>query len=422
MERKIKIGLLGVGRGHVLWEYCRDSDHAELVAVCDGHAESLEKAKKQINDDRITYYSDYETFIQHDMDAVYLANYATEHAPFAIKAMESGKDVISEVLPCQTMAQAVALMECVEKTGRKYCYAENYCYMNGPMEIKRRYLAGDLGEFEYAEGEYMHNCEPGWPSLTRCSPDHWRNNIHAFFYCTHSMGPLIHISGQRPVKVFGMEGIHNARAMRMGAKSGHMGVELVTMENGAICKSIHGLGPSKNSIWYSVYGSKGRMETAREDVTQEFATAINTVYANLDQVEGEWDGGPNDITRYNPLDDVARKGLSFGHGGSDYVTIWNAIEHFLGNPKADIVDVYEAVDMWMVGFFAYQSVLQGGVLLDIPDMRDPAVREQYRNDNRCTDPAVAGDQLLPSYSKGNPEIDPQVYEELKKVWVDEHYE
>ena len=54
MDRKIKIGLLGVGRGHVLWEYCRDSDHAELVAVCESHAESLEKAKKEINDDRIT--------------------------------------------------------------------------------------------------------------------------------------------------------------------------------------------------------------------------------------------------------------------------------------------------------------------------------------------------------------------------------
>ena len=63
-----------------------------------------------------------------------------------------------------------------------------------------------------------------------------------------------------------------------------------------------------------------------------------------------------------------------------------------------------------------------GVLVNIPDMRDPAVREQYRNDHRCTDPAVAGDQLLPSYSKGNPEIDPEVSERLKKIWKKEHFE
>lgn len=36
---------------------------------------------------------------------------------------------MSEVLPCETMAQAVELVETVERTGLVYCYAENYCYM-----------------------------------------------------------------------------------------------------------------------------------------------------------------------------------------------------------------------------------------------------------------------------------------------------
>ena len=410
MAEKIKIGLLGVGRGHVLLDYCKDAANAELVAVCDAHEESLEKIKKELNSDSITYYTDYEAFIQHDMDAVYLANFATEHAPFAMKAMKAGKHVISEVLPVQTMAQGVQLIECIMETGKKYCYAENYCYMNGPKEIRRRMRAGEMGDFEYAEGEYMHNCEGGWPGWTRCDPTHWRNNMSAFFYCTHSMGPLLHIAGQRPKYVTGFEGPFNTRMARMGAKAGHMAVEMVTLENGALCKSLHGVGPSKNSVWYSVYGSKGRMETARED---EMDGAMNTVFANLDETEGVH---PNNVVRYNPLDDVARKGVASGHGGSDYVTIWNAVEHFLGNPEADIVDIYEALDMWMCGFFGYLSVLEGGVRKEIPNMRDAAVREQYRNDNRCTDPAIAGDQLQQSYSKGNPEIDPGVYEELKKRW------
>ena len=72
------------------------------------------------------YYTDFNEFIKHDMDAVLLANYATEHAPFAIAAMKAGKHVLSEVLPALNMAQAVELIECVEETGMKYCYLENY--------------------------------------------------------------------------------------------------------------------------------------------------------------------------------------------------------------------------------------------------------------------------------------------------------
>ncbi len=34
------------------------------------------------------------------MDAVVLANYAHEHAPFAIRCLNEGKHVLSEVLPC----------------------------------------------------------------------------------------------------------------------------------------------------------------------------------------------------------------------------------------------------------------------------------------------------------------------------------
>ncbi len=411
MRRKIKVGLLGVGRGLTLWQYCKEAQNAELVAVCDKWEEGLASAKTKIADENVTYYTDYDAFLKHDMDAVFLANYATEHAPFAIKAMQAGKDVISEVLPAQTMAEAVELIECVEQTGKKYFYAENYCYMNGPYEMRRKYLNGDLGEFEYGEGEYMHNCELCWEDITYGDPGHWRNNMSAFYYCTHSASPLLHITGMRPVSVTGFEGTFNARMARMGAKAGHMGVEMVTLENGALFKSIHGIGPSKGSIWYSVYGSKGRMETAREDCRCE---GVNTVYANLDRVEGVWE---DNVVRYHPKDEIAQKGAHHGHYGSDYVCFWQAFEYLLGSPKADPIDVYEALDSWMIGFFAYVSVLEGGIPKAIPDLRKKEVRDLYRNDRRCTDPAVAGEQLLPSYSKGNPDIAPEIYEGHKNKWL-----
>ena len=411
--KKLKIGVVGIGRGRNMYEFCMSDSHAELVAVCDKWEDGLREAREIIGRDSVSYYTDYDEFLKQDMDVVMLANYATEHAPFAIRAMEAGKDVISEVLPAQTLSEAVRLIETVERTGRKYCYAENFCYMGGPREMKRRYLCGDLGTFEYGEGEYIHNCESIWDRITFGDKTHWRNRMSAFFYCTHSAGPLIHITGKRPVKVTGFELPFNARMERMGAMAGFAAVEMVSFEDGSMFKSCHGVGPSKNSDWYIVYGSKGTLETARETVNPKEST--NRVYVNLDKVEGVF-GAENQIHEdYIPTDELTEEAAKRGHGGSDYYCLMNAVRYLSGEP-ADIIDVYEAIDMWLVGFFGYESALNGNVPMEIPDFRDKAVRDRYRNDNRCTDPAVAGDQLQPSYSKGNPVIPDSTYELWQKRW------
>lgn len=44
------------------------------------------------------------------MDAVVLANYATEHAPYAVKVLDSGRHVCSEAPACRTLAEAVELV------------------------------------------------------------------------------------------------------------------------------------------------------------------------------------------------------------------------------------------------------------------------------------------------------------------------
>ena len=127
--KKVKIGVMGVYRGNSMIKYCKLAENAELVAICDKWEEGLEEAKKENEGLNIAYYNNFEDFIKHDMDAVVLANYANEHAPFAIAAMKAGKHVFSEVLPCQTMKEAVELVETVEATGKIYAYGENYCYM-----------------------------------------------------------------------------------------------------------------------------------------------------------------------------------------------------------------------------------------------------------------------------------------------------
>ena len=85
---KVKIGVLGAGRGDMMIKYCTHANNAELVAVCDFNDYFLSRAKARINSDSVTYYTDFEDFIKHDMDAVVLANYATDHVPFAIRCLK----------------------------------------------------------------------------------------------------------------------------------------------------------------------------------------------------------------------------------------------------------------------------------------------------------------------------------------------
>ena len=409
--KKVRIGVVGVGRGRSMIKYCKMADNAELVAICDKWAEGIESAKRDNADADIAYYSDFDAFLNHDMDAVVLANYANEHAPFAIKAMRAGKHVFSEVLPCQTMQEAVALIETVEQTGRIYAYGENYCYMPGPYEMRRLYRECRIGEFEYGEGEYIHNCEPIWPEITYGEEGHWRNNMYSTFYCTHSMGPLIHITGLRPVSVVGLEGPLNDKNHRTGAKGGSFGIEMVTLENGAVVKSIHGCFLHKDSIWYTVYGTKGRMETAREDARLK---DVRHLYVNADEVEGVYE--KKEPESYKPARAYDEQATGFGHGGSDFYSMWHFAEKVKGNPEADIIDVYEAMDMFLPGLFAYRSILNGGAPTAIPDLRDRSVREQYRNDTACVDPKAAGDQLLPTCKSGTPDFGASPYAEMERRW------
>lgn len=195
----------------------------------------------------------------------------------------------------------------------------------------------------------------------------------------------------------------------MGRKTGSFGMEMVTLENGGIVKSIHG-GLYMNSVWYSLYGSKGRLESAREDADQD---SIHRIYVNCDAYDGEYAERPAE----SYLVEMEEKADDFGHGGSDYYCMKHFINRLLGDETAEIIDVYEALSMSLPGMFAYRSILNGNIPMEIPDLRIKEVRDRYRNDTACTIASAAGDQLLPTCSLGTPEMDPAIYEAVRQKWL-----
>ena len=410
---KLKIGVFGGYRGHTMINVLFNHDDAELVAVCDKYEPILEGIRNEAAAKEMTVatYTDFDEFIKHDMDAVVLANYATEHAVYAIRCLKAGKHVMSEVLPCETMAQAVELIETVEETGLVYTYAENYCYMRHAFEMWHRYKRGDIGEVTYIEGEYIHDCTAIWPQITYGDPDHWRNRMHPTFYCTHSIGPMLTMTGLRPVQVVGFETPLHDKYKDIAITRG-TGIEIVTLENGAIARSVHGdLKREPCSYNYMIYGQKGMMEGDRFPYNED--SKLMHVYLESDKFcKGEWEN-------YNPEAPIEpEKANKFGtHGGSDFYATHFFIEAILGRPQGEwAIDVYTAVDMGICGLLAYKSILDGNVPVKVPNLRNKEERDAYRNDHACTTPWVAGDQLLPRSSHAYEPVPEETYKRHEELW------
>ena len=54
----------------------------------------------------------------------------------------------------------------------------------------------------------------------------------------------------------------------------------------------------------------------------------------------------------------------------------------------------------------------------VPNLRNPEERNAYRADIACTDPKVAGDQLLPCLPGGSMEYPDEVYEAVRNQWIE----
>ena len=172
------------------------------------------------------------------------------------------------------------------------------------------------------------------------------------------------------------------------------------------------MGTYKNSIWYRVDGTKGRMESAREDAQNGDDRRI---YINTDDYPGGYETAK--LETYMADEHLGEESKIFGHGGSDFYSMYHFVEKIKGNKDADTIDVFEALDMFLPGMFGYRSILNGNIPMEIPNLRNKDEREKWRNDTACTDPKVAKDQLLPCRADGTPKIDAEIYERQKQLFL-----
>lgn len=407
----IRVGVIGVGRGSRFARGAGDLVGMKLVALCDTWEEKLTSVANELG---VAAYTDYASFLEHDMDAVILANYFHEHAPFAIQALEAGKHVMSETSACLTLAQGVALIEAVERSGKIYMFAENYPYMVYNQEMRRLYQEGAIGEFRYGEGEYVHPMRALESNRLAPGINHWRNWIPATYYCTHSLAPVMYITDTWPKKVNGFVvpyDYDDSNRRQTARRSDTAAMIAVRMDNGAVVKSLHG-GLRGHGNWVRIHGNRGLMENSRWG-NQQMLRVRREPWEKPE-------GAPVEQMYLPDFPEHHAEALQAGHGGGDFFMNY----HFANAIRSGVqpyLDVYRGVTMSAVGVLAYRSALDDSAPVEVPDFRDPVARRAVADDHWSPNPAERGPGQPFSSMLGDVQPSPEGLAYAREIWAEMGY-
>ncbi len=375
-KRELRVGIFGLGRGGAfVGNSIRNG--GKIVAFCEKRTEELYGLKEIYGEDT-GVYTDFDEFINHPgLDVVFIANFFNEHARYAIKALEKNINVISECLSNVTMAEAVALVRAQQKSSALYLMAENYPYFKDTKEMDRIYKGGTLGKALFCEGEYNHpiitDGEIKETNYIRPFPEHWRNYLPRTYYITHSIGPLMYMTGATPKRVTAMPVYFpGGDAMAGPAVKDRAAIITTLNDDDSVFRvtGCSGFGGTKTS--YRLCCDKGEVATVRGHDEK-----VRVMYE-----EGCAPEGQEIFREYYPewhdADEEIIKNAS--HNGSDFIAVRDCFDAIRGDKKP-VFDVYVATTMSSVAILGHRSLLENGVPYDIPDFHLEEDLKKYENDH-----------------------------------------
>jgi len=362
-DKRIKLGIWGLGRGGGFAACCKDLN-IDVVAGCDFNKHIRDQFVKWNPDVFVT--DDEDEFLAQDIDAVLIATWFPSHVEHCIKALNAGKHVMCEVTSFMKPSDGVRLVEAVEKSGKVYNLLENYPFMKSNMMAKKLWRDGLCGDFVYAEYDYHHDCRTLQYTYIDSTPvepgyelHNWRSWLNGHYYNTHSLGPVMQITGLRPVEV--------TAPVQTVEQPGCLGpsepnISIVRMSNGGIVRNLMGAS-TKDTHAKRIWGTKAALDFTRDFLVTLGASGHGTTYA----LKQEWP-------------ELGELADTMGHGGGDFWEIYYFAREILTGEKAPW-DVYSACDVCLAGIMSVRSQTLGGIAVEVPDFRDPAVREKYRHDD-----------------------------------------
>ena len=257
--------------------------------------------------------------------------------------------------------------------------AENYPQLIFNREIKKICDGGTLGKLLYAESEYNHPVsayDSFYIKNYNYTPIHWRNFLPRTYYLTHSLGPIMHVTGATPKKVtafsvFAPVGENDPNFSYVGDIASFI---MTQNDDGSVFKFSASTNYGADNNCTRVIGEKGQVENLRG-----LDDKIMLRYNPWNVPEGK-----QEINCYAPswndseVEDITEN----GHARADFLTIRYFVECLRENKQPSFpFDIVSAVNMASVAILAHRSVLNGGIPYEIPDLTKPKEIKKYKDDN-----------------------------------------
>jgi len=145
----VRIACVGAGYwGKNLVRNFAMAEGCVLTMVCDADPAIQARVAREHPEARVV--SDYaEVLAASDVDAVVLATPGATHAPLAMQALQAGKDVFVEKPVAQTVADARALHELAQSTGRVLMVGHLMLFHPAFERVVEIVRAGEIGQLLY---------------------------------------------------------------------------------------------------------------------------------------------------------------------------------------------------------------------------------------------------------------------------------
>ncbi len=370
----IKVGVVGA-RAESFFSAFAARDDAEVTAVCDLDEEIVESIGDRLGLPKESRFRIYEDMLDRaDIDAVLIATPMQCHVPQAIKALQSGRHVMSEVTAAVTMDELWWLIEAVEKSGKIYMYSENYCYTPEMQIVKAMAHSGLFGKIYYAEGEYTHDCtdlrlwhgKVGWRS-------YWQMGTRGAFYPTHSLGPVMQCldDDERITEIACFSsGNHNP----YGLRNDDVNQVMCRLKSGGLVKiRVDTISPRPHCLYYyQIQGTNGCFEAPRTG--GDYVVAVDTP----EKPEGHMNWTSlNDFRDLLPERYKSGAGDGAGHGGGDYYIVDDFVTAIKKN-ELPYLNVYRAAEWTAVALLSQLSVTNNGRAIEMPNFRPGMPWEEKR--------------------------------------------
>ncbi len=357
-DRKVRVGLVGYGvcQFSAAFEF-QNHPNVEVVAVSDLIPDRCAALAKRVNCQKT--YPSLEEMVKDDrIEAIFVATDAPSHTRHCIEVLNHGKHVCTAVPAFYgDIEDAERLLECVKKN-RDLVYAmfETSVFHDDLYAMEKLYAAGVFGRIVYSEGEYCHPHTLGAPSIG--SYKDWRKKGAPMWYPTHATAYYIWVTHGSYVDVQCQGTALFDKAKRQPNLIGN------------IFNSEVGLFRTRE-------GGLSRMIRCASQGEYLEAGRIRGEYAGYDGHNGRVDGFVGDATGKKRLQEALAKGLQIkkpalppgvsagGHGGSHGYLSDDFIDAILRGRKP-AVDVIDALNMTVPGYYAHLSAMKGGKRLKIP--------------------------------------------------------